>query len=201
MIERLTNQMRIQSNLSNSTLANTKLGRVTNYSPEKYMAKVILQPEDVSDPLASQTGWLPIFTIWAGNQWGVFAPPSLDDIVVVHFQDATFQGGFISLNGYNIKRLPLSVDSGEFWIVHKSGAYVKLTNDGNIAISSEATTNINGAEVKIGELSSGNLKKLMNEVAQGVYNSHTHSDPQGGTTGIPNQQMDSTSLTAKTEAN
>lgn len=32
------------------------------------------------------------------------------------------------------------------------------------------------------------LKKLCNDVFVSLYNGHTHSDPQGGTVGVPNQQ-------------
>ncbi|OYV51633.1 MAG: hypothetical protein B7X10_00580 [Burkholderiales bacterium 21-58-4] len=44
------------------------------------------------------------------------------------------------------------------------------------------------------------LQELMNATALGVFNGHTHSDPQGGTTSAPNQTMGATSLTTTVKA-
>lgn len=189
MFDRLANHARIQAKLAVSSITVTKLGVVTNYDPANYRAKVQLQPEDQDNPTQSLTGWLPIFSPWTGANYGLFAPVNVGDMVEVQFQDGDIDSGIVCMRGYSDKQRPLSVESGEFWLVHKSGSFIKMMNDGSIEIHSD--------DIKIGESS---FQKLVNETGQAVYNSHTHSDPQGGETGPPTQQMGASSVTANTTA-
>lgn len=193
MIDKFLNVMRQQASLVNNSISSTALGTIVAYDQSQYYASVQLYPADPADHTSSPmiTGMMPIFSPWVGSGWGLFSPPNIGDIVEVHFQEGSLQNGYIGLRTWNLNQLPLSVPSGEFWLVHETGSYIKLTNDGNISI--------NGT-VNLGELTSS-VKKLMNEVALGVYNSHTHN-VTGGLTTIPNQQLDpSTALTSNTKAN
>ena len=81
MMDRLLNAARRETQRAISMLALPKTGIISGYDPASYAAKVRLQPEDV------ETGWLPIRTPWAGNGWGMFCPPDIDDEVEVQFQD------------------------------------------------------------------------------------------------------------------
>ena len=123
-----------------SRIARTKTGIVTSYDPANYAAKVLLQPENV------ETGWLPIRTPWSGNGWGMFCPPMPGDEVEVGFQEGGKQAGYIKLRAFGDRFRPLPVPSGEFWVVHKSGASIKLKNDGTLVMTdgSGAIFTLNG---------------------------------------------------------
>lgn len=171
----------------------TKLGTLSSYNPKNYTGKVLIQPEEI------ETGFLPILSSWVGNSWGLFTPPSLNDVVIIHFFDGNFENGCISLCNFNNVNPPLSVNSGEFWIVHKSGSFLKFTNDGNVAINANENLNItingsNGGAVNI----TGNVNITGSIVASGditdrkdsmenirtIYNGHQHAGSP-----VPDQQM------------
>ena len=100
--------------------------------------------------------------------------------------------GFVCLRFFNDDYRPLAVPSGELWLVHQSGAYLKLTNDGKVSINA-------AAEIDIGALGSA-LHQLVTDAFMALYNGHTH--PAGnGNTGAPNQQMTSSHLTGVLKAN
>jgi hypothetical protein len=61
MIEKLRNQMRLESKRVDSTEANTRMGIVDGYDPSHYAVKVRIQPED------RLTGWMPLASPWVGN--------------------------------------------------------------------------------------------------------------------------------------
>lgn len=117
-------------------LAVCRHGIVSAYDPDHYAMKVKLQPSDI------ETGWVPVASIWVGNGWGLYAPPSQGDQAVVFFQEADLQlplGGFCL---YDETNQPLSVESGEFWLVHKDGAFIKLTNDGKLSMQDAAGSSL-----------------------------------------------------------
>ena len=164
-----------------------------------------IQPEDV------ETGWLPIATPWSGNGWGMFCPPSPGDEVDVHFQEGGKNAAYISLRFWGDNALPLAVPSGEWWLVHASGAFLKITNDGKVSINGQVEVDVTGPTVNITATamvnvtapainlgSSGEgLKKLVTDAFETLFNNHTHSNVQNGTgnSGPPTVGMDSTQLT------
>lgn len=200
----LLNMMRLQAQMAGNGRAAVRLGIVSSYDPASYCAKVRIQPED------TETGWLPVVSPWIGNGWGLFAPPSVGNLVEVQFQEDAAEAGFICQRFYNDTDRPLSVVPGEFWLVHQSGSFAKLTNDGKLLINGNleidataptinitATGNVNvtagsTATVKAPSIILKNagtaLKKLCTDAFMSLYNVHTHPDAQGGTTGVPDQQ-------------
>lgn len=114
--------------------AATRVGLVSSYDPTNYCVKVRLQPED------AETGWLPLLSPWVGNGWGLFAPPTTGDMIEVHFQEGDTEAGFACQRFFNDSDRPLTVQSGEFWLVHKSGSLLKFHNDGSIEMT--AATNL-----------------------------------------------------------
>jgi phage baseplate assembly protein gpV len=112
-----------------------RMGVVSAYDPSHYAAKVLIQPE------GHETGFLPIATPWVGNGWGLFCPPTPGDVVDVHFQEGGREGGYISLRYFGDLAQPLSVPSGEFWLAHKSGSFLKFHNDGSVEINTAANLN------------------------------------------------------------
>lgn len=127
------------------------MGRVTAYNPTEYSAKVVILPEgDFTDkPGAGETGWLPIDTAWAGNGWGMYAPPTIGHRVTVEHVEGDTGSGIITGCVYDLQNVPLSVQSGEFWLVHKKGQFIKLTNDGNVSISSSFEVAITASTIKL----------------------------------------------------
>lgn len=204
----LTNIMRRESQRVASQKSLPRFGIVTSYDPSRYAAKVRIQPEDY------ETGFLPVATPWVGNDWGLFAPPTAGDVVEVHFQEGGKEAAYIALRFFGNVAQPLSVPSGEFWLVHRSGSLVKLTNDGKLTlngnveidataptvnITATATVNITAPAVKIGSQGE-TLHQLVTDAMQTLFNTHTHPDAQGGNTGTPNQTMGSSQLTTVTSA-
>ena len=129
-IDPLMNIMRREAQKVVGTRASVKKGIVTGYDSTNYCAKVSLMPE------GTETGWLPIGSEWAGNGWGLFAPPSIGDMVQVDFDEGDRQSGSITKRFFNDEDRPLDCPSGEFWLVHKSGSLLKFTNDGDVIVDS-----------------------------------------------------------------
>ena len=176
-----------------------RLGRVTSFDPSNYSVKVMLQPE------LALTGWLPLVSQWAGNGWGMFSPPTAGDgvhsgdFIVVQFHDGDFDNGVACQQFFNDQNRPLPVPSGEFWLVHKSGSFIKLLSDGSI--SSKGTWNhVGDLNLTGNEAVSGNVTAQGTVTAPNVVGTtnvtfggksgvgHTHSGVQTGVgnTGAPN---------------
>lgn len=186
MMNRLLNTMRAQALMAQSGKASVRLGLVSSYDPANYCVKVRLQPEDF------ETGWLPLAAPWVGNGWGMFCPPTPGDMVEIQFQEGSAEAGIACLRLYNDSDRPLSVPSGEFWLVHASGAYLKLTNDGKVSLSA-------GTEIDIGNLGSA-VHALVTDAMVALFNGHTHPLTVGNT-GAPNQTMGASHMTTVLKAN
>lgn len=117
-----------------------RVGTVSSYDPVNYCVKVLIQPE------GAETGWLPVTSPWIGNGWGFFAPPTPGDMVEIQFQEGHIDAGFVCLRFFNDSERPLTVSSGELWLIHKSGAFFKLLNSGAATFSDGqgATVTLNG---------------------------------------------------------
>jgi uncharacterized protein involved in type VI secretion and phage assembly len=203
MMNHLLNQMRLQAELTQGSVAQTRTGLVDSYDPGSYSCKVNLQPDN------TLTGWLPILSPWVGNGWGMFAPPTIGDLVEVPFLEGDINAGVIALRFFNDADRPLPCPAGEFWLQHKSGAYLKFTNDGKFTVNSQLeidatapTINITAATavnvvapaVNIGAAGQA-LHGIVTDAMTALFNSHTHNDPQGGATGVPNQVMGAGQIT------
>jgi len=107
-------------------------GIVTSYNPATYSVKVTLQPDEV------ETGWLPLLSQQVGNGFGLYSPPNPGDLVHVLFTDGEIEAGVVVGAYYNNVDVPLAVPAGEVWLVHASGAFVKLTNAGELLVQDKA---------------------------------------------------------------
>lgn len=188
-IGRLQNIMRLQAMLAASGMAQTRFGLITSYDPKNYCAKATLQPG------GQETGWLPVKTLWAGNGWGLFMPPPVGSQVEILFQEGSVDVGVIQGLVFSTADAPLNVPAGEAWLVHQSGSFFKLTNDGKLSMNSTA-------EIDIGNLGQ-TLHTIVIDTFQALFNGHTHSGVQAGSanSGPPNQQMGSSHLSAILKAN
>lgn len=167
-MEELNRAMRQEAAAMMSEVQGTRLGEVTSYDPETYAVIVKLQPDE------NLTGWIPIKTLAVGNGWGLYFPPEIGDQAVVQFQEGDLESGICLGFLYNNEDKPLSCQSGEWWMVHKSGVKV-LFQDGKIQVR--------GGLIEIGGIN-GDVRKLVDERFMELFNNHTHPN-----TGAPVQKM------------
>jgi uncharacterized protein involved in type VI secretion and phage assembly len=197
----ILNIMRREAERTTSQWARKRIGIVDAYDPSHYAVKVRIQPEN------TLTGWVPVMSPWVGNGWGLFAGPSPGDVVEVDFQEGGKEAGFAGLRFFSTVTKPLPVPSGEYWLVHQSGAYVKLTNDGKLNLQDASgaslvldnngtatlTANllVNGTITATGDISDQNGAKGTVQNIRSVYDTHTHDGVASGsaTTAIPNQPL------------
>lgn len=106
-----------------------RCGIVQSFDPATYTARVLMQPE------GHLSGWLPVLTQWAGNGWGLFAPPSPGDQVKLIPQEGSGQNYVVAGAMFSVVDKPLPAPSGELWLVHAKGQFIKLCNDGSIESS------------------------------------------------------------------
>jgi hypothetical protein len=191
MIDDLMDANRQAAEQVSGRRATTRHGIVTSYDPNNYAIKVELQPDGVL------TGWIPLKSSWVGNGWGLFCPPAIGDHIELDFQEGDKALGSAGWRFYNDNIRPLPCPSGEFWLVHKSGQFIKVTNDGALTLN-----DAHGASVQLD--GAGNIKSAGNwthtgklhtsdtvtsdvdVLANGIsLHNHTHSDPQGGIVGRP----------------
>jgi uncharacterized protein involved in type VI secretion and phage assembly len=128
MMDKFRNAMRREAQREASTRAKPRRGTITAYDPSKYAAKVRIQPEGY------ETGFLQIGAEFVGNGWGLLLGPSIGDEVEVNFQEDGKNAAYIGSRFYGDEAPPMAVASGEAWLVHKSGAFIKLTNDGKMSL-------------------------------------------------------------------
>jgi len=136
----IENAMRLQGLRASGARTSSRIGIVTSYDPTNYSVVATLEPDGV------QTGWLSFASFWVGNGWGMYAPPSIGLRISVELIDGDLDAGFAELSLFDNDNRPLEVQSGEFWLVHKSGAYFKLLNTGAVTFSDSkgATVTMNG---------------------------------------------------------
>ena len=137
----LQNAMRLQAIRAAGNRHGILAGVVTSYDPTRYAAKCTLQPDSLN------TGWLPVAAHWIGNGWGMFSPPSPGDQVNVEFIDGDIGAGTVTSRIWDLNNQTLVVPAGEWWLVHKSGQFIKLTNDGKLTLDDAhgATFQLDGA--------------------------------------------------------
>lgn len=172
MMDAMQNAMKLAASISSNATAQSRVGIVSSFDTDNYAAKVMFQPENV------ESGWLPILSVWAGNGWGMFCPPSIGDQVNVDFQEGVAESGYISARFFNDEDRPVRSIPGEFRLIHKSGAVIKMNNDGTISISASAI-NSTGAWTH-----NGNMSIVGGDVRADSISlkGHHHNGDSGGTT-------------------
>jgi len=124
------------------------VGSITSYDPVKHLVIVQIHPATDDEP-ALQTGWIPYSASWVGNGWGLYAAPVLNTLCSVLYQQGSRQIPIAAAPLFDGNNRPLTVESGEFWLVHATGSSLKLTNDGNLSLSSSGQINITAPTVNI----------------------------------------------------
>jgi phage baseplate assembly protein V len=170
MSVRLSNALRALSSSLDLMSAQAKFGLVSSVNGETGFARVVIQPDGVL------SGWLPVVSPWIGSGWGLVCPLSPGDQVLVLPQEGDAEQGVILGGIYSNEQRPPSAPNGEFWLVHKSGSYLKLRNDGSIQIKGDL--HVEGDVYD----SLGSLSHLRT-----TYNQHTHRSGSS-TTSTPTPQ-------------
>lgn len=205
----LANAMRLQAAMERSTDAKTRKGIVSSYNPNTYSVKVRIQPENV------ETGWLSLAAAAVGNDWGVIFAPSIGDQVDVHFEEGNANSGFVCSRFFDDQDRPMAVPSGEFWMVHKTGSFLKFTSDGKISVNGAAeidvttpvvnivasgAANVTAPQINLGA-SGASLLSVLTSTFASLYNTHTHkSNGSGVQTDAPQQQATSSHMTSTVKA-
>jgi uncharacterized protein involved in type VI secretion and phage assembly len=171
MIDRLTNAIKTHSASLDQASGQAKFGIVTSVNSQTATARVTIQPDGVL------SGWLPILSQWIGNGWGMVCPLDPGDQVLVVPQEGDVEQGVIVGRAFSVNQTPPQAPSDEFWMVHKSGSYLKLCNDGTIRINGDL--HVQGDVYD----SHGALSHL-----RASYNQHTHVTPPNNHTGLPSPQ-------------
>jgi phage baseplate assembly protein gpV len=168
-MERFLNIIRQHAGALDQGGGQPRLGVITSVDPTTATARVALQPEGVL------SGWLPFLAAWVGAGWGIACPPSPGDQVLVLAQEGDAEHGIVVGCAYSQSQQPPPAAVGEFWLVHRSGSFIKLLNDGTVQINGDLHVN--------GEVydRQGALSRLRNH-----YDAHTHVDSRNGATSAPN---------------
>ena len=121
------NHLSGQSSQLDQGWAQPRLGVVSSVNPANYTARVLIQPENVL------SGWLPVGSSWVGGGWGLACLPNTGDQVLIVWQEGNPEHGIIVCRLWSNAVSAPAVPVGELWIVHQSGSFLKLRNDGSIA--------------------------------------------------------------------
>ena len=156
-MERFLNALKAHAGALDQSIGQPRFAIVTSVDPASATARVQLQPE------AILTGWLPVLSTWVGAGWGMVCPPSPGDQVLVLPQEGDAEHGVIVGRAFSDAQRPPAAPVGELWLVHKSGSFLKLTNDGTIQIQGDLHVNGDVYDRR------GSLDRLRQH-----YNAHTH---------------------------
>jgi phage gp45-like len=170
-MERLLNMLKQHAGAMDQGSSQPRFATVTSVNPTQATAKVSLQPEGVV------SGWLPVLSPWIGGGWGMYCPPSPGDQVLVVAQEGDAEHGVIIGRAFSSGQTAPDTPVGELWLVHKSGSFVKLMNDGTIRMHGDLHVEGDVYDQQ------GSLSRL-----RGHFNSHTHTDSRNGTTSAPLQK-------------
>jgi phage baseplate assembly protein gpV len=177
-MDRFWNAVKARAGALDGLAGVARFGLVSSFDPVAYAARVMLQPENIL------TGWLPILSAWVGNGWGLAAPLTPGDQVLVIAQEADAEHGVIIGSVWSAVDSAPGAAAGELWLQHQSGSFVKLHNDGTIAMQA-TTVNVTGNLVVSGNISDQNGAHGTLASLRSAHDEHVHADAQGGVTGLP----------------
>ncbi|WP_156125634.1 hypothetical protein [Paraburkholderia kururiensis] len=209
-LKALASAVRQQAALERSVSAESKYGLVSSVDPDSYSVKVLFQPDN------TPSGWISVKAHWVGNGWGLVCLPTIDQLVVLDpiegFNDEWVVSGYL----YNDTERPPSSVVGELRMVHQSGSFMRLTNDGKVGINGQAEVDVTGPTINIQATGNVNVQAagsanvtapsinlgaagqsllaFITSAFMSLFNSHTHNET-GSVTQAPNQQMTNSHLT------
>jgi phage baseplate assembly protein gpV len=169
-MERFLNAVKAHASALDRAQGQPRFGVVASVDPARYAARVTLQPENV------MTGWLPVLSAWVGAGWGMVCPPSPGDQVLVLAQEGDADNGVIVGRSFSDTARGPAAPPGELWLVHGSGSYLRLQNDGTVRVQGDL--HVAGNIFASGDVSDshGTMSTF-----RGDYNVHTHGNTPGPT--------------------
>jgi len=211
-IANLANAMRAHAQMAQGEKTTHRVGQITAYDPNKYAVRVKFWPDTVES-----SGWIPLASTYIGSGWGLVAAPTIGDQVIVAFDREDQDAGVVIGRFFTDVEQPPAAASGEFWLVHKTLGFIKLTNDGKVALNGQleidltaptiniqATGNVNvqaggtasitAPSIQLGAAAQS-LLSFVTSAFMALFNGHTHPEHDGGNTSPPNQQMGASHLT------
>ena len=159
-MDRFLNALKAQSGALDHAQGQPRFGTVASVDPTAGTARVLLQPEGVL------SGWLPVLSPWIGAGWGLACPPVPGDQVLVLPQEGDAEHGVIVGRAFSDTQRPPAAPAGELWLVHQSGSFLKLQNDGTVQVNGDLHVNGDVYDRR------GSLDRLRQH-----YDVHTHGGP------------------------
>lgn len=144
----LLNAVRRDAAAMDAQRGQPRFATVTSVNPHNVTVQASIQPDGVL------SGWMPMATAAIGNGWGILCLPNVGDQVICVPHDGDADNLVVIGAVYSDPQQPPSgAKSGEFWLVHQQGAFIKLLADGTIA--SNGTWNHTGDMRVTGEVYRG----------------------------------------------
>ncbi len=162
-MDRFLNALKAQSAAQDSGLGQPRFATVTSVDPTRPAVRVSVQPEGII------SGWLPVLSPWVGAGWGMSCPPTPGDQVLILAQEGHAEHGIVVGRAWSDQASTPQAPSGEMWLVHQSGSFIKLIADGTIRISGDL--HLTGNFFASGNVSdaTGSLARLRQH-----YDTHVH---------------------------
>ncbi|MEK7491656.1 MAG: phage baseplate assembly protein V [Pseudomonadota bacterium] len=126
--------MRAHAQMAQGEKTTHRVGQITAYDPSKYAVRVKFWPDTVES-----SGWIPLASTYVGAGWGLVAAPTIGDQVIVAFDREDQDAGVVVGRFFTDVEQPPAAPSGEFWLVHKSGSFLKFHNDGTVELTANST--------------------------------------------------------------
>ncbi|WP_331693479.1 phage baseplate assembly protein V [Pandoraea sputorum] len=133
----LANAMRGLAQLNSGTRSESRDGTISSYDSSAHAVKVLLQPEE------TETGWIQLAAAAVGAGWGAVFAPSIGDAVQVDFILGNAETPKIVARFFNDVDNAMGVPAGEYWMVHRSGSFIKLVSNGDIDVTATGNLNAN----------------------------------------------------------
>ena len=186
-MQRVVNALKAHAAALDQAGAHPRFGVVSSVDPATYTARVTLQPEGVL------SGWLPILTCWGADGWGMICPPTPGQQVLVVAQVGDAEQGVVLGTAFSMQNMPPQAPSGEWWLVHQSGSFLKLLADGSISAKATRFTldgdvAVTGNLVVSGDVSDAGGANGSLATLRATYDGHTHA-VAGSATKSPNQTV------------
>lgn len=168
-MQRFLNAMKAHAGALDQSAGQPRFGIVTSVDPQRSAARVALQPEGVV------SGWLPVLSAWVGAGWGMACPPAPGDQVLVLAQEGQSDSGVIVGRAWSDQARAVAPPVGELWLMHATGSFIKLANDGTVQI--QGSVFVQGDLHVQGDVADrhGSLDRLRR-----TYNGHDHGNVQNG---------------------
>ncbi len=171
-IQRWQEANRLRASGMDGQRSEPRYGIVTSADPVRWAMKVTYQPS------GALSGWLQVITPWCGPGWGMLAlPPVGAQVALLPFEGDAENCIILGATFNDQDTPPVGYPAGELWLVHQSGSFLKLQNDGTVQVMGDL--HVNGDVYD----KHGSLDRLRQN-----YDAHAHTGGNGGagSTGLTN---------------